>query len=138
MSCAYTGKWCDDKVACTTDGCDSGSGQCFHKGQPSLCDDGNKCTIDNCNSQTGCVHFAETCNDGNPCTADGCQHPTGCVYTPIGGPGCGGSTSGKCGADPQKTCSGLCGAKGVGNCYCDSVCKGKGDCCPDFSICGCK
>jgi Dictyostelium (slime mold) repeat len=47
---------CADGNACTTDRCDSESGNCEHVDiGPAACDDGNACTRDTCTAAEGCV-----------------------------------------------------------------------------------
>lgn len=71
---------CDDQSACTSDGCDPGSG-CTHSAIS--CDDGNTCTSDACDPASGCTHAAASCDDSVACTVDscsgsGCQHVVQC------------------------------------------------------------
>ena len=75
---------CDDNNLCTTDACDSNSGECVF--DPDVdCDDNNLCTTDVCDSNSGeCVFDPVDCNDWNACTADNCNPSTGeCVFDTI-------------------------------------------------------
>jgi len=106
---------CDDANACTTDGCDSGSG-CTHAAvtctdgdwcngvetcDPAVgclpgerdCDDGVDCTLDDCDEDANaCTHrpVDAGCDDADPCTADTCHAQFGCQASPLpDGSGCG-------------------------------------------------
>ncbi|MBI5369805.1 hypothetical protein HZA85_01250 [Candidatus Uhrbacteria bacterium] len=77
---------CDDKNACTEDGCNQLTGQCAHVVQIYFsCDDKNACTQDDrCNEQGECLGNQKTlCFDGNPCTLDTCDKNGGCVFSNI-------------------------------------------------------
>ncbi|HEY2408269.1 MAG TPA: right-handed parallel beta-helix repeat-containing protein [Polyangiaceae bacterium] len=82
---------CDDSNVCTTDSCDTGTGQCGHAAvsgcctSAAQCDDSNVCTTDSCNTATGqcghaavaaCCLSAQDCDDTNPCTTDACNSTT--------------------------------------------------------------
>jgi subtilisin family serine protease len=71
---------CDDHNACTTDICNTGTGECSYT--TFTCDDGDPCTNDSCNPATGECVFTYACDDGNPCTDDACDPNTGeCTHT---------------------------------------------------------
>src|SRR5262249_26781120 len=62
---------CDDNNACTTDTCNTTTGNC-ESSAPKNCDDNNVCTDDSCNTTTGqCEHVP---ND-NPACAAICRTP---------------------------------------------------------------
>jgi hypothetical protein len=75
---------CDDANPCTSDTCDTGTGQCQNAPEPDglPCDDLDLCTSgDFC--QNGTCGQAVVCDDGNPCTTDFCDPETGdCRSTP--------------------------------------------------------
>ena len=80
-----TAKDCDDNNACTTDSCDSVSGNCKNLAKTGApCDDGNACTgPDACGggsaaNGTVCAGTTKTCDDGNLCTDDACDTTSGC------------------------------------------------------------
>lgn len=105
--CKTTGAFdCDDKTACTTDGCDKNAG-CFHLPVSGLCEDGDPCTsgeycqggvcvggssidcnddvdctIDSCDGLGGCSNLASNalCDDGKICTDNVCQSMVGCKF----------------------------------------------------------
>jgi hypothetical protein len=52
--CIFTPKDCNDIDACTTDSCDSFTGECEFR--PINCDDNNACTEDFCDTFRGCVN----------------------------------------------------------------------------------
>ncbi len=78
--CCDAVKRCNDNNACTTDTCDSATGNCIHT--TIVCNDNSACTTDTCSTTTGCVYTPIVCNDNNPCTSDTCNSATGCVFTP--------------------------------------------------------
>ena len=78
-NCNLTG--CNDGNACTTDTCNTSTGQC--SSTAISCDDSNACTSDACSPATGCFHSAVIVDDGNACTADSCTPATGVVHTPV-------------------------------------------------------
>jgi Dictyostelium (slime mold) repeat len=53
-SCINDPVICDDIDACTTDSCDSFTGECEFR--PINCDDNNACTEDFCDTFRGCVN----------------------------------------------------------------------------------
>ncbi len=81
---------CDDKDACTSDGCDPKvTDGCTHAAV--VCDDADPCTSDGCVKTTGCTFAApgkpcsgdSKCADGNPCTKDSCGPCGTCLNTPV-------------------------------------------------------
>ena len=74
---------CDDKNACTQDGCEGAKG-CVYKpldGDP--CDaDGSACTAgDSCKDKACVAGAKKACDDGEVCTADSCDPVSGkCVF----------------------------------------------------------
>mgnify|MGYP007046924429 CR=1 FL=1 len=69
-------KHCDDANACTTDACESATGNCNHQplGTGQSCDDGDACTSsETCNGAGTCSGSARSCDDGNGCTNDFCD-----------------------------------------------------------------
>ena len=83
---------CDDGNGCTTDSCDSKSGDCKHalKSEKEVCDDGDPCTKnDACNHDHLCVGELTKCDDGKPCTIDACDKNTGqCTHVAGSGLSC--------------------------------------------------
>ncbi len=70
-----------DGESCRT--CPDDCGVCAFCNPPN-CNDNNACTSDKCNTLTGqCSHTLISCSDGNPCTSDSCDPATGCVHTPV-------------------------------------------------------
>jgi hypothetical protein len=81
--CAGTPLSCDDRVACTTDFCDSGS--CVHEVDSSACPESGECATIECAPDDpdadgrGCVtrsasfELSECTEDNNPCTLDRCR-----------------------------------------------------------------
>jgi len=79
---------CNDSNACTTDTCNTATGQCSN---PAIvCDDNDACNgLESCNTATGCVAGTPlVCDDGQFCTLDSCNTATGCVLTPNPDPSC--------------------------------------------------
>ena len=76
-------KVCNDKQACTLDGCDEATGQCnFSWTQGLPCDDGDACThTDLCGESKGCAGVTVSCDDGDPCSTDQCNKLKGCQHT---------------------------------------------------------
>ena len=87
--CVITGctmdSQCDDSDACTSDVCDTNTGNCVNTDITASCDDSSACTADSCDPATGCVNtdISASCVDGNACTADSCDPAVGCVNTDI-------------------------------------------------------
>eukprot|EP01084_Bolivina_argentea_P277055 472862_1 len=75
-------KVCEDNNMCTSDGCDSETGDCIFTDN-FICNDNNNCTNDGCDPQTGlCTFINKECNDNELCTTDECDALTGeCKYT---------------------------------------------------------
>jgi hypothetical protein len=76
---------CDDGNACTTEECNTVTGECDTT-STETCDDGDACTTEECNTVTGeCeTTSTETCDDGDDCTEDSCDPETGeCVFEPL-------------------------------------------------------
>jgi hypothetical protein len=78
--CNHTAIDCNDGDTCTTDACDTESGSCVHT--PVNCSDGNACTDDTC-SQGVCAHTPRVCDDGLSCTQDSCDPAIGCIFKPL-------------------------------------------------------
>ncbi len=79
---------CNDSNACTTDTCNTATGQCSN---PAIvCDDNDACNgLESCDTATGCVAGTPlVCNDGQFCTLDSCNTATGCVFAPNPDPSC--------------------------------------------------
>jgi hypothetical protein len=91
---------CDDRVACTTDGCDREIGRCRFEPDDSVCDDGTYCNgAERCDVRDGCV-FGEpvACSDESTCTIDVCVEATqSCRNDPRDADG---------DADPTRNCGG--------------------------------
>ncbi|MSP92972.1 MAG: hypothetical protein EXR79_14425 [Myxococcales bacterium] len=79
-------KVCDDGIACTDNGCASGTG-CMYPANGVACSDGDPCTdADKC-AAGKCVGGAKVaCDDKNGCTDDKCEAGKGCVATANAGP----------------------------------------------------
>jgi len=76
--CGHDDVYCDDYNACTTDGCDPGSG-CTITTIP--CTDTDLCTVNSCDAETGCYFPPLNCADTDPCTTDSCDQATGqCIH----------------------------------------------------------
>ena len=76
---------CDDRNPCTTDTCNTATGQCHSDPVPDglPCDDANSCTIGN-TCMSGVCGRPVDCGDFNPCTTDTCDPATGrCLNTPV-------------------------------------------------------
>lgn len=110
------GKICDDANPCTTDGCDSTSGNCTTTNVA----EGTSCsaTGGKCGGFGKCVEpvvdlcAGKVCDDANPCTADSCSSPTGnCVFADVAaGTVCPGGQcdgAGKCDLCAEKVCDDL-------------------------------
>jgi hypothetical protein len=105
---------CDDRIDCTIDACETGTG-CVHAPDHTVCADDVECTIDECDTSTGCQNtesdarcdactanavcngvfgclgggLPRSCDDGDMCTEDSCSVELGmCVYEPAQGNGC--------------------------------------------------
>ncbi len=75
---SFKSKHCDDATTCTTDKCDSATGNCVYTPKPKDCNDDNPCTTDKCDNEVAkdCVHVKikgcctadSQCDDGNKCT----------------------------------------------------------------------
>ena len=76
---------CDDQNVCTTDQCDSQTGQCIYTNIVVPCDDGDPCTIgDICSNGTCQPGLPKYCDDHDVCTTDTCNSTTGlCEFEPI-------------------------------------------------------
>ncbi len=73
---------CDDGNICTTDTCDTATGNCTHTPTvPASCNDYSACTTDGC-TDNACTHTPVVCDDNNICTVNSCNSATGCVFTP--------------------------------------------------------
>ena len=76
-------KACKDDVFCTTDSCDSATGNCTYAPTTGQCDDGNSCTVgDTCDGDKCIPGKAANCDDANPCTNDSCASLKGCQNIP--------------------------------------------------------
>lgn len=75
---------CDDGVDCTTDACNSTTGECVNTPNNGACLDAFACTNNVCDPTIGCQALPDdtACNDGLPCTTDTCDASSGCVSTP--------------------------------------------------------
>lgn len=77
---------CADKIACTLDTCEHGSGCANTVTELLPCDDNNPCTIaDSCKAGACAVNKPIDCDDSNQCTTDSCD-PTakiGCEHKPL-------------------------------------------------------
>lgn len=73
---------CDDGVACTVEGCQSGT--CLHVPNNALCSDGLFCNgAETCQATLGCQAGTPPCADSIACTVDACVESTDtCTYTP--------------------------------------------------------
>jgi len=82
--CVSTPKNCDDGNACTTDSCDTNTGNCTHVDHSVDCVSQDPCLIGSCNTTNGqCIYADVVCDDGINCTEDICVTGVGCQYTPI-------------------------------------------------------
>ncbi|MSP91509.1 MAG: hypothetical protein EXR79_06870 [Myxococcales bacterium] len=83
-------KACDDKNACTVDGCDPSTGACTVKADDAAkCDDGNACSTGDACVAGKCVGVAVVCDDKNVCTQDACTAANGqCAYSDVAGGPC--------------------------------------------------
>jgi len=79
---------CNDSNACTTDTCNTLTGQCSNTSI--VCDDNDACNgLETCNTATGCVAGTPlVCDDGQFCTLDSCNTASGCVFAPNPDPAC--------------------------------------------------
>jgi hypothetical protein len=78
-ACAGKPISCDDKNACTVDGCDPGHG-CVHAYTEKSCDDTNACTVADACFQGKCLGTTLVCDDHNDCTVDSCDKVAGCGF----------------------------------------------------------
>ncbi len=77
-ACIATPKVCDDKLPCTTDSCNTLSGDCTVTNDDSAsCTDGLACTTGDKCVAGKCVVTPKVCDDGKPCTKDSCVAATG-------------------------------------------------------------
>ncbi len=157
-TCSGVAKSCDDKNGCTTDSCNSKSGDCAHANNTGACDDNNACTANDACAAGKCAGGPKTCDDGDVCTTDSCDEKAGCqTKIAIGAPcaddaKCLKGTCGK-GADGKVTCA-VGVIKGcddnnactIDTCTADKGCQydpakdgtkcGDGDKCVDAAVCG--
>ena len=157
-SCKGKDKYCNDFNACTTDTCDSATGQC--KFTPvtdgTSCDDGQKCTENDACKGGNCQGSAKNCDDGDPCTFDGCEAASGtCTHTPApdgtpcsdgnlcttgdicksgicqpgGVPGC--DDGQMCTTDACDPATGQCSHSGIANCCASDAACNDGNSCTD-------
>ena len=79
---------CNDSNACTTDVCNTLTGQCSNTAI--VCDDNDACNgLETCDPATGCVAGTPlVCDDGLFCTLDSCNPASGCVFAPNPDPSC--------------------------------------------------
>ena len=75
---------CNDGLACTTDSCDTATGDCLHVPEDGLCPVVPYCGGDeSCDPQTGCTDTPRNCDDGVACTVDSCSGPAAaCMHVP--------------------------------------------------------
>jgi hypothetical protein len=74
---------CTDGLPCTSDLCDSVTGQCSNPpaAATATCDDGNPCTMgETCGGGTCGNGGGSPCDDGDACTTDSCNSYTGCAH----------------------------------------------------------
>lgn len=91
IGCQAPARNCDDGLPCTTDSCDSITGDCVHTAVS--CDDGNPCTVDACDPLTGaCGRTTRegACDDKNICTVNDFCQDGNCVSGGVGNCGWGG------------------------------------------------
>jgi len=144
-----------DEDECTTAVCDPDDG-CVQLPSALQCDDGNPCTTDACDSETGqCANTpadGTPCNDGNACTTEDTCSGDSCEGTPQSdvtcddGDGCtvgDACTDGACVPGSAPDCSSADEACAVGACVnlapdehaCAPVPKAAGDSCDDGKYC---
>ncbi len=128
---------CDDKNACTNDGCDPLKG-CTHTATTNPCDDGNKCTLGDVCKQASCVgvplDVKVKCDDGNPCTTDSCKPATGCHHAANAAPCDDGNPCSKGDACKETKClpgTNVCTCSSDANC----VAKEDGNACNGTLFC---
>ena len=81
-------KACNDQNACTSDSCDTSTGNCVNKPlNGAACNDGNACTEPDACTDTACTGKTKNCDDSNSCTSDSCDPASGCTHTGLSG-GC--------------------------------------------------
>ncbi len=79
-------KDCNDQNGCTSDSCDTTSGNCVNKPlNGTACNDGNACTVADACTDTTCTGKTKNCDDSNTCTSDSCDPKTGCTYSNVQG-----------------------------------------------------
>ena len=71
---------CDDKNACTKDGCDAIKGCVFALLTGPVCDDGSQCTATDTCKDGKCSGVLKVCDDSNVCTTNGCDPASGCTF----------------------------------------------------------
>ena len=123
---------CDDKNACTQDGCEGAKG-CVYKpldGDP--CDaDGTVCTVnDSCKAGVCVAGGKKDCDDKNPCTQDSCDLAKGCTQVADDGKPCDADGTACTAGD---TCQG--GGCKAGNL---TVCDDGNPCTTDTCAAGCQ
>ena len=74
--CIGTAKDCNDNNTCTTDTCNTNTGECMYLALLNdPCNDGDACTLnDTCNVNGECEGVPMDCNDNDTCTVDMCHN----------------------------------------------------------------
>ncbi len=81
-----TQKDCNDQNTCTSDSCDTASGNCINKALNGAgCNDNNACTEPDACTNTVCTGKAKNCDDSNSCTSDSCDPQIGCQHSNLVG-----------------------------------------------------
>ncbi len=75
---------CNDGRPCTTDVCDSATGNCQNitLKDGSTCSDGNACSTGDTCAAGVCAGQTVACDDGDPCTLDACNASGVCLFSP--------------------------------------------------------
>jgi cysteine-rich repeat protein len=118
---------CDDKNACTIDGCLAATG-CkapVNVADSTACDDGDICTKSDVCVAGSCAGIKFVCNDGNSCTQDQCA-VSGCSFKPV-------ADTTDCGAG-NWCVAGACKTPSCGDGYIDAK---TGETCDDGNTAAC-
>jgi len=105
---------CQDRNDCTTDSCDTSTGDCVYTNNTNACSDGDPCTTADACRAGSCSGTPIGCNDNNACTTDSCTEGN-CIFSPIEeGTSC--DDQNGCTDGDQCTASGVCVGSGGPDC----------------------
>lgn len=86
LECRGDALVCEDRNPCTTDSCDTATGECLYTNlandPATACDDTLPCTVNDKCFDGACVGTDKVCDDGKQCTDDACDLTSGeCLFT---------------------------------------------------------